>query len=77
MWCAMKQLNKENNDLCWDYFNFLATRAIHSQPASHDDGDYDVITAYVMEDNNSVVQEHDLHSGPPSIKVSKSIIYYY
>ncbi|KAF2882214.1 hypothetical protein ILUMI_23956 [Ignelater luminosus] len=50
-----------------------ASRAIHSQPATHDDGDYDVITAYVMEDNNSVVQEHDLHSGPPSIKSVDSI----
>ncbi|KAI4463671.1 beige/beach-related [Holotrichia oblita] len=44
-----------------------ASRAIHSQ-TSQDDGDYDVITAYVMEDNGSV-RDHDLHSGPPSIKV--------
>uniref|UniRef100_A0A1Y1K827 BEACH-type PH domain-containing protein n=1 Tax=Photinus pyralis TaxID=7054 RepID=A0A1Y1K827_PHOPY len=47
-----------------------ASRAINNQPAAHDDGDYEVITAYVMEDNNSVVQDHELNSGPPSIKVS-------
>ncbi|XP_065158028.1 neurobeachin isoform X5 [Atheta coriaria] len=43
------------------------SRAIHSQ--THEDGDYEVITAYVMDDNHSV-QDQDLHSGPPSIKVS-------
>ncbi|KAK9700943.1 Neurobeachin/BDCP, DUF4704 alpha solenoid region [Popillia japonica] len=48
-----------------------ASRAIHSQ-TSQDDGDYDVITAYVMEDNGSV-RDHDLHSGPPSIKSIDSI----
>ncbi|KAF5296936.1 hypothetical protein FQR65_LT10087 [Abscondita terminalis] len=47
-----------------------ASRAAHNQPAQHDDGDYEVITAYVMDDSNSIVQEHDLQSGPPSIKVS-------
>ncbi|KAF5274873.1 hypothetical protein FQA39_LY07055 [Lamprigera yunnana] len=48
-----------------------ASRASHPhQPTSHDEGDYEVITAYVMEDTNSIVQEHDIHSGPPSIKVS-------
>jgi hypothetical protein len=46
-----------------------ASRAVHNQ-ATQEDSDYDVITAYVMEDNNSVVQENDLHSGPPSIKVN-------
>jgi hypothetical protein len=46
----------------------VASRAVHNQ-ATQEDSDYDVITAYVMEDNNSVVQENDLHSGPPSIKV--------
>lgn len=46
---------------------FVASRAIHSQ-TSQEDADYDVITAYVMEDNGSV-RDHNLHSGPPSIKV--------
>ncbi|KAK4887581.1 hypothetical protein RN001_003852 [Aquatica leii] len=50
-----------------------ASRAMHNQSAQHDDGDYEVITAYVMEDSNSIVQEHDLHSGPPSIKSVDSI----
>ncbi|RZC37735.1 neurobeachin, partial [Asbolus verrucosus] len=46
-----------------------ASRAVHNQ-GPQEDSDYDVITAYVMEDSNSVVQENDLHSGPPSIKVN-------
>lgn len=49
-------------------FEIVASRAIHSQ-ATQDDADYEVITAYVMEDGNSVGQEHELHSGPASIKV--------
>ncbi|XP_017773305.1 PREDICTED: neurobeachin isoform X3 [Nicrophorus vespilloides] len=44
-----------------------ASRAIHSQ--THEDADFEVISAYVMDDNHSV-QDHDLHSGPASIKVS-------
>lgn len=28
-----------------------------------------MITAYVMEDNNAIVPENELHSGPASIKV--------
>lgn len=47
---------------------FAGSRAIHSQ--THEDGDYEVITAYVMDDNHSV-QDQDLHSGPPSIKVGR------
>ncbi|KAK5644035.1 hypothetical protein RI129_007880 [Pyrocoelia pectoralis] len=50
-----------------------ASHPINNQPAAHDDGDYEVITAYVMEDNNSMVQDHELHSGPPSIKSVDSI----
>ncbi|XP_044255553.1 neurobeachin isoform X11 [Tribolium madens] len=45
-----------------------ASRSVHNQ--TQEDSDYDVITEYVMEDSNSVVQENDLHSGPPSIKVN-------
>lgn len=49
----------------------LAQRAINNQSATQEEGDYDVITAYVMEDNNSVGQpQHELHSGPPSVRVS-------
>ncbi|XP_066153140.1 neurobeachin isoform X2 [Euwallacea fornicatus] len=44
-----------------------APRALHQ---SQDDGDYDVITAYVMEDTNSLNHENELHSGPASIKVN-------
>ncbi|KAJ8932339.1 hypothetical protein NQ314_014703 [Rhamnusium bicolor] len=44
-----------------------ATRSIQNQ--TQDDSDYDIITAYV-EDNNSIHQENELHSGPPSIKVN-------
>lgn len=47
---------------------FLASRAIHSQTIQQEDGDYEVITAYV--EDNSVGQDHDMHSGPASIKVS-------
>lgn len=42
-----------------------ASRSIQTQ----DDNEYDIITAYV-EDNNSLHPDNDLHSGPPSIKVS-------
>ena len=46
------------------------SRAIHSQTSqTQEEADYEVITAYVMDDVNSV-QDHELHSGPPSIKVS-------
>lgn len=49
----------------------LAQRAINNQSAAQEDGDYDVITAYVLEDNNSVVQQqNEIHSGPPSVRVS-------
>lgn len=49
----------------------LAQRAINNQSTTHEETDYDVITAYVMEDNNSIVQQsHELHSGPPSVRVS-------
>lgn len=48
----------------------LVSRAIHSQVVQ-DDADYEVITAYVMDHNNSASQEHALHSGPASIKVSQ------
>ncbi|KAF7268650.1 hypothetical protein GWI33_018245, partial [Rhynchophorus ferrugineus] len=44
-----------------------ASRSMHHHP---EDGDYDVITAYVMEDSNSLNQENELHSGPASIKVN-------
>nr|XP_022900222.1 neurobeachin isoform X1 [Onthophagus taurus] len=44
-----------------------ASRAIHSQ-TNQEEADYDVITAYVMDDNS--VRDHDIRSGPPSIKVS-------
>ncbi|KYB27871.1 Neurobeachin-like Protein [Tribolium castaneum] len=49
-----------------------ASRSVHNQ-TTQEDSDYDVITEYVMEDNNSVVQENDLHSGPPSIKSTDSV----
>lgn len=45
----------------------IASRALHHHP--QDDGDFDVITAYVMEDANSLNHENELHSGPASIKV--------
>ncbi|KAL3266811.1 hypothetical protein HHI36_010965 [Cryptolaemus montrouzieri] len=48
-----------------------ATRSIHNQ--TQEDTDYDVITAYVMEDNHSLSQENELHSGPASMKTSASI----
>ncbi|XP_044255555.1 neurobeachin isoform X13 [Tribolium madens] len=48
-----------------------ASRSVHNQ--TQEDSDYDVITEYVMEDSNSVVQENDLHSGPPSIKSTDSV----
>ncbi|GLV35236.1 rugose [Carabus blaptoides fortunei] len=50
-------------------------RAVHSQLSSQDDADYEVITAYVMDDNGSSVHvDHDSHSsGPPSIKSVDSI----
>ncbi|CAH0560209.1 unnamed protein product [Brassicogethes aeneus] len=46
-----------------------ASRAIHNQTV--EDGDYDVITAYVMEENS--IQDNNMHSGPPSIKSIDSI----
>ncbi|XP_076273573.1 A kinase anchor protein rugose isoform X3 [Rhynchophorus ferrugineus] len=46
-----------------------ASRSMHHHP---EDGDYDVITAYVMEDSNSLNQENELHSGPASIKSTDS-----
>lgn len=36
-----------------------------------------MITAYVMEDNNAIVPENELHSGPASIKVYSYIILIY
>ncbi|XP_050298842.1 neurobeachin isoform X6 [Anthonomus grandis grandis] len=45
-----------------------ASRGLHHHP--QEDSDYDVITAYVMEDSNSLNHENELHSGPASIKVS-------
>ncbi|KAK9869980.1 hypothetical protein WA026_006077 [Henosepilachna vigintioctopunctata] len=48
-----------------------ATRSIHNQ--TQEDSDYDVITAYVMDDNHSLSQENDLHSGPASIKSTDSV----
>ncbi|KAH1026810.1 hypothetical protein HUJ05_000428 [Dendroctonus ponderosae] len=47
------------------------SRALHHQP--QDDADYDVITAYVMEDANSLHRENELHSGPASIKSTDSL----
>ncbi|KAL1489961.1 hypothetical protein ABEB36_013884 [Hypothenemus hampei] len=52
--------------------NRTAPRALHHQHVP-DDGDYDVITAYVMEDANSLNQENKLHSGPTSIKSTDSL----
>ncbi|XP_044749150.1 neurobeachin isoform X2 [Coccinella septempunctata] len=48
-----------------------ATRSIHNQ--TQEDTDYDVITAYVMDDNHSMSQENDLHSGPASIKTTATV----
>ncbi|CAH1123738.1 unnamed protein product [Ceutorhynchus assimilis] len=48
-----------------------STKAIHHH--AQDDGDYDVITAYVMEDSNSLHHENELHSGPASIKSTDSM----
>ncbi|VEN49009.1 unnamed protein product, partial [Callosobruchus maculatus] len=45
-----------------------ASRSIQTQ----DDNDYDIITAYV-EDNNSINHEAELQSGPPSLKSTDSI----
>ncbi|XP_049825585.1 neurobeachin isoform X2 [Aethina tumida] len=45
-----------------------ASRSIHNQTV--EDGDYDVITAYVMEENSMAGMQDELHSGPPSIKVN-------
>ncbi|XP_030761038.1 neurobeachin isoform X2 [Sitophilus oryzae] len=45
-----------------------APRALHHH--NQEDGDYDVITAYVMDDTNSLNQENELNSGPASIKVN-------
>nr|CAH7719437.1 unnamed protein product [Callosobruchus chinensis] len=42
-----------------------ASRSIQTQ----DDNDYDIITAYV-EDNNSINHEAELQSGPPSLKIN-------
>ncbi|CAH1955198.1 unnamed protein product [Acanthoscelides obtectus] len=42
-----------------------ASRSIQTQ----DDNDYDIITAYV-EDNNSLNHEAELQSGPPSLKIN-------
>ncbi|XP_023310795.1 neurobeachin [Anoplophora glabripennis] len=47
-----------------------ATRSIQNQ--TQEDNDYDIITAYV-EEANSIHQENELHSGPPSIKSTDSI----
>ncbi|KAJ8949535.1 hypothetical protein NQ318_005097, partial [Aromia moschata] len=47
-----------------------ATRAVQNQ--TQEDNDYEIITAYV-EENNSIHQENELHSGPPSIKSTDSI----
>lgn len=46
-------------------------RSVQNQ--AQEDNDYDVITAYVMEDSNSLSQENDLHSGPPSMKSTDSV----
>lgn len=48
---------------------FSASRSIQTQ----EDNDYEIITAYV-EDNNSLHPDNDLHSGPPSFKVSNTIL---
>ncbi|KAJ8919586.1 hypothetical protein NQ315_002208 [Exocentrus adspersus] len=47
-----------------------ATRSIQNQ--TQEDSEYDIITAYV-EETNSIHQENELHSGPPSIKSTDSI----
>lgn len=49
----------------------LASRSIQTQ----EDNEYEIITAYV-EDHNSMHPDNDLHSGPPSIKVSSWHIYF-
>ncbi|KAJ8969275.1 hypothetical protein NQ317_000994 [Molorchus minor] len=46
-----------------------ATRAVQNQTQ---EDDYDIISAYA-EENNSIHQENELHSGPPSIKSTDSI----
>ncbi|XP_045479576.1 neurobeachin isoform X4 [Harmonia axyridis] len=48
-----------------------ATRSIHNQ--TQEDTDYEVITAYVMDDNHSMSQENELHSGPASMKTSTTV----
>lgn len=53
----------------------IASRALHHHP--QDDGDFDVITAYVMEDANSLNHENELHSGPASIKVREGLPGFY
>lgn len=74
----MDVINVEFTFVVNQFFVFLAQRAISNQSAGHEDGDYEVITAYVMEDSNSVVQQqHELHSGPPSVRVSSNDVYVY
>lgn len=67
--CGESHIRMSDNNCV---LRFTATpRAVHSQLSSQDDADYEVITAYVMDDNGSSVHaDHDSHSsGPPSIKV--------
>ncbi|XP_060530790.1 neurobeachin isoform X11 [Cylas formicarius] len=45
------------------------SRAIQNQP-QEEENEYDVITAYILEDGNSVDQENEMYSGPASIKVN-------
>lgn len=61
-------------------FSVTATpRTTHGHPSPQDDaGDYEVIAAYVMDDDASPVPaaEHEAHSGgPPSIKVRSLSLY--
>lgn len=64
--------NPKQKGLCIIFLTtFTATRSVHNQ--TQEDTDYDVITAYVMDDNHSMSQENELHSGPASVKVSENL----
>ncbi|XP_057661633.1 neurobeachin isoform X4 [Diorhabda carinulata] len=54
------------------YRNSVASRAASRSIQIQEDNDFDIITAYV-EDNNSLHTENELNSGPASIKSSDSM----